>query len=70
MTTILKFGKGQQYIYDRRDIVPPEVVEWMATHPECTIPDPDFHYGYHVFVFQDDASATEFKLRFGKAFGK
>lgn len=70
MTTILKFPSKDGINNVNTKSIPIEVVEWMAEHPECKIPELNFHYGYHVFIFHDDISATEFKLRFGKSFEK
>lgn len=69
MTTILKFRKGpiNKVDVDNRPI-PILVAEWMKDHPECVLPDLNFHYGFHVFIFHDDVSATEFKLRFRDVF--
>ena len=69
MTTILKFPiKHKNNVFHDGDKLPNEVVEWMVDHPECKIPELNFHYGYHVFIFHDDISATEFKLRFKQIF--
>lgn len=68
MTTILKFPSRSAPNNIHLKPIPIEVLEWMTEHPECKIPELNFHHGYHVFIFHDDVSATEFKLRFRDLF--
>lgn len=68
MTTILKFKKDWNTYPEYKS--PSKVIEWLEDHPDCKELEGHFHNGYHVYVFYDDISATEFKLKFAGLFPK